>query len=74
VQKPRNSDLKSVSFGNLPEHGITTAELREKFGDIAGSSTNWGSSNFIGFPDAGNGIAALGAAVLIPFLNQNLTN
>ncbi|KAM0716207.1 hypothetical protein Q7P37_007652 [Cladosporium fusiforme] len=74
VQNPRESDPTSVNFGALPEHGITTAELREAFQNIANSKTNWGSPNFMGFPDAGNGIAALGAAVVIPFLNQNLAN
>jgi L-2,4-diaminobutyrate decarboxylase len=62
------------SFEPLPTNGITYEELIQCYAEIAAPSTNWASPNFMGFPDSGNAAPALGAALLIPFLNQNLAN
>jgi L-2,4-diaminobutyrate decarboxylase len=61
-------------FSPLPTDGISYDKLLEAWQEIADKSTNWSSPNFMGFPDSGNALPALGAAVLVPFLNQNLVN
>ncbi|KAE8454248.1 hypothetical protein EG329_005173 [Mollisiaceae sp. DMI_Dod_QoI] len=62
------------SFSPMPEEGISSTELLECFHQISQHSTNFASPKFLGFPDAANSIPALGAAVLVPFLNQNMCN
>jgi glutamate/tyrosine decarboxylase-like PLP-dependent enzyme len=62
------------SFDSMPEHGISPYELLKCFGEIAQHSTNFASPKFLGFPDAANSIPALGAAMFVPFLNQNMCN
>ncbi|KAF2788498.1 PLP-dependent transferase [Melanomma pulvis-pyrius CBS 109.77] len=62
------------TFTSLPSHGITFEELLHRFGEIAEKSTNWASPRFLGFPDAGNALPAIGAAIIVPLLNQNLAN
>ena len=48
----------------MPSEGLTTQHLIKELKELASFSTNWGSPRFMGFPDAGNGMPALGAAVL----------
>ncbi|RMY20406.1 hypothetical protein D0867_04021 [Hortaea werneckii] len=74
VCERREPDLSNVTFGPLPVKGLTILELKDEFQALSQASSNWSSPTFMGFPDAGNGIAAIGAALLIPFLNQNLAN
>ena len=62
------------SFDPFPTNGISYEELIQCYAKIAAPSTNWASPNFMGFPDSGNAAPALGAALLVPFLNQNLAN
>jgi len=62
------------SFGSMPEDGMSCEQLLECFHDIAEHSTNFASPKFMGFPDAANSIPALGAAMLVPFINQNMCN
>jgi L-2,4-diaminobutyrate decarboxylase len=62
------------SFGSMPENGMSCEQLLECFRDIAQHSTNFASPKFMGFPDAANSIPALGAAMLVPFVNQNMCN
>ncbi|CZR56713.1 related to glutamic acid decarboxylase [Phialocephala subalpina] len=62
------------SFDSMPEEGMTCEQLLECFNNIAQHSTNFASPKFLGFPDAANSIPALGAAMLIPFINQNMCN
>lgn len=42
--------------------------------DVIPYCSNFGSTKFMGFPDAGNSIAAISGAVLSDFLQQNLIN
>ena len=64
----------SKSFDEMPSAGISYDELLAEFEGLAAASSNWGSPNFMGFPDAGNNVAALTAAVFTPLLNQNMAN
>lgn len=59
----------------LPENGENMEELiKEIKNNILPYCTNFSSSNFMGFPDAGNSIAAISGSVLTDFLQQNLIN
>src|SRR6185312_4490933 len=69
-----NSEYEHVSFTSIPEDGVSPDELVNEFENIAFKSSNWGSPNFLGFPDAGNNMAGLAAAILTPLLNQNMAN
>ncbi|KAH6672134.1 pyridoxal phosphate-dependent transferase [Halenospora varia] len=62
------------SFGPMPEDGVSSDQLLECFREIAQHSTNFASPKFLGFPDAANSIPALGAAMMVPFINQNMCN
>ncbi|MBU1070843.1 DegT/DnrJ/EryC1/StrS family aminotransferase [Patescibacteria group bacterium] len=48
--------------------------LKEFERDILPYCTNFSSPNFMGFPDSGNSVAALGGGMLYNFLQQNLIN
>ncbi|CAF3446672.1 unnamed protein product [Fusarium graminearum] len=63
-----------ISFDKIPESGLSYEELIQQFASVASKSSNWGSPNFLGFPDAANNVAGLAAALLIPLLNQNIAN
>ncbi|KAF3030314.1 hypothetical protein E8E11_002132 [Didymella keratinophila] len=63
-----------VTFGRMPEAGLSSERLLQEFEKIASSSSNWSSPNFLGFPDAANSVPGLAAAMLIPMLNQNMAN
>ncbi|KAJ7601751.1 pyridoxal phosphate-dependent transferase, partial [Mycena rosella] len=69
-----SSEREHVSFTAMPDSGISPDELVRAYEEIASKSSNWGSPNFLGFPDAGNNMAGLAAAVLTPLLNQNMAN
>ncbi|KAJ7060275.1 pyridoxal phosphate-dependent transferase [Mycena amicta] len=74
VSAPRGHEREHVSFTAMPDLGISPDELVQAYEEIASKSSNWGSPNFLGFPDAGNNMAGLAAAVLTPLLNQNMAN
>jgi hypothetical protein len=74
VKANPTSTPESVIFPDMPNAGISCDGLMEAFKRIAAGSANWGSPNFMGFPDAGNSVPALCAAMLTPFINQNLAN
>ena len=74
VKANPTSTPNTVTFPDMPNAGITCDGLLDEFKRIAAGSANWGSPNFMGFPDAGNSVPALCAAVLTPFINQNLAN
>lgn len=55
----------------LPENGENMEELiKEIRNNILPYCTNFSSSNFMGFPDAGNSIAAISGSVLTDFCNR----
>ncbi|KAL7621170.1 hypothetical protein AAE478_008487 [Parahypoxylon ruwenzoriense] len=64
----------SVKFSGIPRKGAAYKDLLDQFRDIARGSVHWGSPNWVGFPDAGNSVPSLGAALMIPLLGQNLCN
>ncbi|KAI0002621.1 pyridoxal phosphate-dependent transferase [Xylariaceae sp. FL0662B] len=64
----------SVQFSNLPRTGAAYDDLLDQFRDIARGSVHWGSPNWVGFPDCGNSVPSLGAALMVPLLGQNLCN
>lgn len=75
--KVRNQQVENqatISFDAMPEKGLSSEELLECFSKIAKHSTNFASPKFMGFPDAANSLPALGAAMLVPFINQNMCN
>lgn len=63
-----------VSFDHAPKSGILYGELLQLFSEIASKSSNWGSPNFLGFPDSANNVPGLAAAIFSPLLNQNMAN
>lgn len=56
--------LSQVSFSPMPDIGVSYEELFRLFESIAAKSSNWASPNFLGFPDAGNNVAGVAAALL----------
>jgi glutamate/tyrosine decarboxylase-like PLP-dependent enzyme len=74
VRSERINLPDSKFFDSMPEDGISQEELLDCFKDIAKYSTNFASPKFMGCPDAANSIPALGAAMLVPFINQNMCN
>ena len=62
------------SFNSMPEEGISLGQLLECYHEIVQASTNFSSPSFLGFPDAANSVPALGAAMLVPLINQNMCN
>lgn len=73
---------KSISLAESTLHEMTLPTSGESLDTILAHfeekvlphCTNFGSRKFLGFPDAGNSIAALGGSVLQSFLQQNLIN
>lgn len=59
----------------FPEVGIPVEELIRKFKEkFLPYCTNFGSPQFMGFPDAGNSVAALAGGIAADLVNQNLIN
>ncbi len=59
----------------LPIKGKSEKEILEEFKkEILPYCTNFSSNNFMGFPDSGNSVAAIGASFLYNLLQQNLIN
>ncbi len=62
-------------ISNLPEEGSAVTDVLEEFeNDILPYCTNFSSKKFLGFPDAGNSVGAIGGALMSDFLQQNLIN
>ena len=59
----------------MPIEGIELKQLLSIFQEeIIPYCSNFGSENFMGFPDSGNSIAGITGAILTDFLQQNLIN
>lgn len=73
-EKTISDELKQKLF----EMPITSNSMSEIIKlverEIIPYCSNFGSTKFMGFPDAGNSIAAISGAVLSDFLQQNLIN
>lgn len=62
-------------ISKIPQEGKSLEKVLGEFKEkILPYCTNFSSKNFMGFPDAGNSVAALGASILYNFLQQNLIN
>ena len=61
-------------FDDIPAKGISSEEYLECYQDLIRGCSKWGSSSFVGFPDAGNTVPSIAASLLIPLLNRNLAN
>lgn len=79
THRPDHAEAQSivppqVSFDSMPESSFTDEQLIHEFISIIAKSTNLRSRDFLGFPDVTMCPAAVGAALLIPVLNQNMAN
>lgn len=75
----RNADIDELDFDtlidSLPEKGMTIANVQKEFNErFLPYCYNFASPNFMGFPDAGNSIAAIAGSITSDFLQQNLIN
>lgn len=69
-----NESITEILVG-LPQKGISPEEVLKEFErDVLPYCTNFSSNKFLGFPDAGNSVGALGGSLLSDFLQQNLIN
>jgi hypothetical protein len=58
----------------MPEEGISLGQLIECYHEIVQTSTNFDFPSFLGFPGVANSVPAVGAAMLVPLINQNMCN
>ena len=59
----------------LPLEGKEINQVLEEFKELLlNSSTNFSSTNFMGFPDSGNSVAAMVGAIFSELIQQNLIN
>src|SRR5689334_6851339 len=62
-------------FDEMPLNGRSMAEVQQEFETrFLPYSYNFASPNFMGFPDAGNSIAAITGNIMADFMQQNLIN
>ncbi len=70
-----NSDIKKLLARKLPFEGIDLDDILDSFKtEVMPFCTNFSSKNFMGFPDSGNSVAALGASIIKDFFQQNIIN
>lgn len=76
VRKGRIDDLTPANFvDDMPLDGQPIEAVQQEFTDrFLPYSYNFASPNFMGFPDAGNSIAAVTGNITADFLQQNLIN
>jgi hypothetical protein len=72
VETNRMITLDMITSAAMPNANILCDALLDDLKRIATGSSNWGSPNLVGFPDAGNSVSELLAAMLTPLFNQNL--
>jgi len=76
--KFKEKNYNAENFNELLELPVEGAELKnllDKFQEeIMPYCSNFANEKFMGFPDAGNSIAAISGAILSDFLQQNLIN
>lgn len=75
VRKKIMSDTTNLQSEKLPDSGESLEVILTHFtNDVLPYCTNFSSRSFMGFPDTGNSIAAIGGSLLQEFLQQNLIN
>ena len=73
VQTPE--ELKRSLVCALDDQGQSLHQILEEFRlEVLPNCTNFGSPNFMGFPDSGNSVAGIAASLLSSLLQQNLIN
>lgn len=75
----REQDASSLTadmfLEDIPESGMPLEDIDKEFKEkILPYCTNWSSTGYMGFPDAGNSIAAIKGSIMSDFLQQNLAN
>lgn len=78
-EKVRTSDIGMLNpselIDEIPETGKSIEEVQQEFNErFLPYCYNFASPNFMGFPDAGNSIAAIAGNITADFLQQNLIN
>lgn len=74
-QKHMSAEMGQKLITEFPKKGKSLDSVLSEFEkNISPYCTNFSSSNFMGFPDAGNSVAAIGASILYNFYQQNLIN
>lgn len=62
-------------LSDLPHEGASVEEVLDEFEEaVLPYCSNFASTKFAGFPDAGNSVGAIGGGILCNFLQQNLIN
>lgn len=76
VRQADLSELKIENFiDSLPEKGMPIKSVQTEFNErFLPYCYNFASNKFMGFPDAGNSIAAIAGNITADFLQQNLIN
>lgn len=76
VSKKHLSEEEGLNLiSDMPLRGQTEKDILQEFEKtILPYCTNFSSPKFMGFPDSGNSVAAIGAAFLYNLLQQNLIN
>lgn len=75
TQKHLSAENGKKLITKLPVRGKSPDKVLDEFLEkVLPYCTNFSSPNFMGFPDAGNSVASIGAALLYNFLQQNLIN
>ncbi|HEX8763371.1 MAG TPA: pyridoxal-dependent decarboxylase [Candidatus Saccharimonadales bacterium] len=76
VRQKDSADLESMALIDaLPTKGISLEDVQKEFNErFLPYCYNFASPNFMGFPDAGNSIAAITGNLTADFLQQNLIN
>ena len=73
VHVPQNED-DFISIEDIPKEGNLLHDSVNKIMQTLNKNINFSSKKFMGFPDSGNSMAGLLAAIVEVFLQQNLIN
>lgn len=74
IKRKTADELKKEFLTDIPQEPTDLKELYKQLEEITSLSTNFSSKKFMAFPDAGNAISSVAAALLVPLINQNLIN
>lgn len=69
-----SSSVTEIIVPTLPVEGTELPALVDEFEQLLDKSVNFSSVNFMGFPDCGTSSAAILAAILLEFAQQNQIN
>lgn len=72
LQYAEPGELIKRFSGDLPEDGLSDAELLQLLEDVASWSVSQADERYLAFPDTGDSVANVLAGVLAAMLNQNM--